>query len=350
VSARNDDIANLRDYVRGPGIDTRTWISYARIDPLTDDQGNQAIEFDDVDGQLYINCTLMPSNIPVRCRKGMLAAGSGEAVYFPHQPGDEVLVAIPEGNPRAGCVILCALNNAFDTFPTGSVAGVDPSQNAVGLFRMKAALTIESGASVMLRSAAAGAFLRLDGGGNVTLRDTAANVLQMTPDVFGYQNSEGDMVLQLDHNAQRFNLTIGQAQLMLSGDSSQAHPQSYLQAPSSLTVATAGGSINTAVEHVATTEAVANILAQVFNALGLTLTALGAAPLTGASLGALLVDPVFSATNIVPALTLASTSPLSPAVASVLASLFSSPSPKPPGVPGQGQTFPALGCAGFLAG
>lgn len=340
------DHATFGQAYAAPGMDPRTWISYAIVDVPGDGQGDsQTVEFDRDDGQLYVNLTLKPSDVPLRARVGMTAAGSGEAIYFPFCGGEEVLVAIPEGNLQAGAVILCRLNNAYDGFPFDSVGGGDPTKNATAIFRTRTPLTIESGASVQIRSAAAGALLLLSGQGNITLRDAKANVLQMSPDVFGFQNGDGDIVMQLDLNAKRYTLSIGQVALTLSGDAASANPQSLLQVPSTLAVGTSGLSINTAAEHVLTAEAFANLFVQFWLAVGVA----NPGPLTGVALAAAM------ATLFPASIATASATPQTPPVGAALAAAFANPAMLaakvlPSSVALGYQSFPGIGCAGFLAG
>lgn len=331
----------------GPGMDTRLWISYAIVDVPGDGQGDATtVEFDEDDGQIYVNCQLKPSDVPLRCRLGQLTAGSGEAFYFPFCGGEEVLVMVPDGNLMAGGVIVCRFNNKYDGFPFDSVGGGDPKTNSAAVWRVRTPLTIESGASVQIRSAAAGAMLLLSGLGNVTLRDGKANVLQMSPDVFGFQNEVGDVVMQLDLNAQRYSLAIGQVTLTLSGNAGGQNPQSLLQVPSTLAVGTVGLSVITAVEHVATTESIMNILGQLATLL---VAAPPSPPLTNNALGTLLLA------QIPLAIAAASSLPQLPAIGGALASAFLNPAMTtaktiPTNVAPGYQTFPGIGCSGFLAG
>jgi len=287
---------------------------------------------------MYVDVTLKPSDFPARARVGMIAAGAGEAAYFPFVGGDEVLVALPEGDVRAGAVIIARLNNRFDQFPTGSVGGKDPATNAFGMIRTRSALTIESGASIMLRSATEGAFLLLDAKGNVTLRDGAKGVLQMSADVFGYQDENTDVIFQFDLSGLRMNLMVGDASMILSGNGSGSNPQSYLGVPSSFTVATAGLDMNNAVEHVLTTEALCNLLTNVL----LAIAPVAVPPFAWA-------QPALSVA-IAAAVAASKTTPQVPVTATALASAFAAATLKPPGVPGQGQVLPGIGSAGFLTG
>jgi hypothetical protein len=349
------DEAALTKLVSRPGVDPRIWISFARVDDTTPETGD-AVQFDADDGQVYVNITLQPSTAPARARVGGMVAGPGEASYFPFVGGDELLVALPEGDVRAGAVIIARLNNRYDQFPTGSVGGKDPSTNAFGMIRTKSALTIESGASILVRSATAGAFLQLDAAGSITLRDGAKGALQMSADVFGYQDANSDVIFQFALPDLRMNLQVGDASMILSGNGSGSNPQSYLGVPSSFTVATAGLDMNNAVEHVLTTEAFCNLLAQVMNVLSVQVAAIPDPAVTGIplALSLLLANPLFSTASIAPGVTVTAAPPqgtaLNAAVGAAISSAFSSAFLKPPGVPGVGQVFPSIGSAGFHSG
>jgi len=340
---RNFDHATFAKAFSHRGIDPGIWISYARVDESTPETGDVVVA-DEEDGQVYVDVTLKPSDFPARARVGMIAAGAGEAVYFPLVGGDEVLVAIPEADVRAGAVIIARLNNRYDPFPRGSVAGKDGASNAFGMIRTRSAMTIESGQSIMLRSAAAGAFLLLDAKGNITLRDGAKGVLQMGADVFGYQDAETTTIFQLDLTNKRMNMVIGNAQFVLGGNGSDPFPQSFAQVPSTFAVAAGGLTINSAVEHVLTTEAFCNLIANVLVAAG----AAAVVPFSWLPPPPSTVSPLYGA--IAAAVALSLTTPQNPGVATALFTAFSTPTLKPPGTPGFGQLTPGIGSAGFLAG
>ena len=351
--ARSIDHASIGRAVSYPGIDPREWISFATVDQTTDAAPDQVVSVDADDGQVYVSCTLKPSDTPVRCRVGMLSAGPGEAVYFPFVSGDEVLVALPQGDPRAGATIIARLNNSYDPFPATSVAGADPALNSFGMIRTRSALTIESGATIMLRSAAAGAFLRLDAKGNCTLRDGSSGTLQMGAEVFGYQSGPGDVFLQLDLNEQRFNLKIGQASLLLAGSLAAAAAAgtpsgSFLMVPGSLTVSGGGAPPNTTVEHVLTTEAFANLLYQEFTTLSAAFLAAGAAPQTGGTIAAIINAWLLS--GFAPAIGVAGSSSLLPSIGLAIQAVFATAPPKLPPTTPAGQLSPSIGCPAFLSG
>ena len=299
-----------------PGIDPRQWISYGVVD-------EEAVTFDDDLGPL-VSTTLQPSGYQVTCRLGYGTAGNGEGEYHPFVPGDEVLVAIPEGNERAGCVIFCRLNNGVDKFPGSSVAGQDPTTNTFGFRRMRTPWVEEIAGPWLLRQATTGALLSFDTKGVVTLKDGQKAALQMTPDLFGYQSGDAKFLLQLDLTGKRFTLQVDDAVMTISG--SKASPaKSAIAIPGSFAITTSG---NPAAEHVATIEAIANVL-----------VALGS-----------VVAPPFTPANVAAAVTQASTTPLAPPVAAAIFGAFSSAKQKPPAVPGQGQLTPGIGCKGLLAG
>jgi len=322
LGAAKMDQRTLAEAFSYPGIDPRAWVSYAIVETVQAETENP-VEFDADDGQIYVNCVLKPSNQPCRARLGGAFSGPGEGFYSPFVGGEEVLLAIPEGDTKTGAVVLARLSNGYDGFPMGSVGGKDADTNTFTMMRSRPAITIESGASVLLRSASMGAMMQLAGTGAVTLRDGAADVLQISPDVFGYQNGEGTVIQQIDLNAKRFTLAVGDVLLTLSGDLGQPYPQSLIQVPSTLTLSASGSTMNNAVEHVTTTEAVANILANIV--------------------------PGGSAV-VAAAITAAAASPLSPLVSTAIQAAFATATAKPPGVPGLGQVAPGIGSVGVLTG
>jgi hypothetical protein len=248
-----------------PGIDPRIWTMYATVDHPTEGEGGQVIEFDEADGQPYLNCTIQPTGTPIRARVGMMNSGPGEGVWFPFVGGEEVLISVPNGNARSGCVVLARLPNAYDTFPTTSVGGVDPALNSASFIRSRPMMIIESGASAMLRSAPTGAMVLLSAQGNVTLRDGGANVLQMGPGVLGWQSKDGASILQMDVTNSRYYMQIGSGVVSISGSATGL--PSLVQSPTPLKVAAGGIGASGAKYHVATVEAVANILDKALTAV-----------------------------------------------------------------------------------
>jgi hypothetical protein len=200
------DSTSMAHLFSHPGADTRQWLSYGLVCQAVAG-GDQSVRFTDDTGAtlpqgVLVDVTLQPSGITVPCRVGAQSAGNGEGEFNPFGPGDEVLVAVPEGNERAGCVILCRLNNQFDTFPS-TVAGADPTQNNISFIRRLVPLIIESGQSVMIRSAASGAQLTIGMNstglmGGVILSDGATNNLLLSPTSITLQEATGVALIQID--------------------------------------------------------------------------------------------------------------------------------------------------------
>ena len=197
------DAAALRDLVRGPGIDPRQWISYGIVD--ADSPDAHSVRFNDDNGQalpegVLVAVTLQPSGIAVTCRVSSLNAGSGEGEFSPYGSGDEVIVAIPEGNERAGCVIIGRLSNAHDVFPQ-AVAGQDVTNNDTTFRRMKTPYVLETGASYMVRSALTGASLSIDPTGAVIINDGEGAMLALNQSIISLQDKTGAVMLQMDPDA-----------------------------------------------------------------------------------------------------------------------------------------------------
>lgn len=331
------DLTALAESMAGPGRDTRQWVSFGLVT-------EEPVDFDPDHGPL-VPVNLVPSEVEVLCRVAMQVGGNGEGEYYPFVEGDEVLVLVPGGNERGGCVIVGRLPNQRTPFPQTSVAGQDPSNNNFGFRRTKAPFTTEADGPMMMRQAASGAFLSLDAAGTVTLSNGERSALQLSADALTIQSGDGRALLQLDLTGSRGTLQMGSAVLTLA-DSTASPATSSLVTPSVLQLAAAGAP---PAEHVTTAEAVYNIFASVMAAFSAYLLTLPPAPLTTTSLAALLAPPAFSTTVLAPSVLLAVT-PLNPTVAAALVAYFATASGKPPAVPGQGQVLPGLGCAGLLAG
>lgn len=312
-----------------PGMDPRQWTSYGTVDA-------DEIEFDPSLGPL-IPVTLQPSQVQILCRTMSSVAGNGEGEYVPFVAGDEVLVAIPGGAERSGaCVILGKLNNERLPFPSDSVAGQDPTTNTFAFRRVRTPMVEEYEGPYIVRQATSGALLSIDTAGAVTIRDGTKAALQMGPDAFSYMSGDATAMLQLDLSGGRFTLQIGDALLTMSKGG--ASPEvNALAVPGILSVS---ASANPAAEHVLTTEALVNFLNNLFIQIGVAIPG----PITGAALAAAAI-PILSAT-----IAGAAVSPQLPPLAAALFAAFSAVLQKPPGVPGQGQLTPGLGCPGFLSG
>lgn len=326
-----------------PGVDPRQWVSMGTVSTDVDDP----VIFDEDLGQPLVAVTLQPSMVPVMARVAGQIAGNGEGEWHPFVPGDEVVVLLPEGREDSGAIIVGRCNNAIDKFPMESVAGQDPTMNAFAFRRRRTPFVEEYNGPIVLRSAKSGALLSIDNAGVITLKDAENSVLQMSPDVIGFQgpsseSSPPEFLLQLDLVGEHFLVQVKDAILSLS--SSSASPeQSTVTVPGPMTLGTGG---NAPIEHAVSTEAVANILFQAFTTLAATFTALAAAPQTGASIGAAITG--WLAAGLPASFTAAAATPINPALLGAIISAFAAPVQKQ-GAPG-GQPAPGIGCSSLFIG
>lgn len=222
--SRSFDGKEFAKAVSRPGIDPRQWISYGTIEPeeggtapdltTTDDNGNPSAV-----GPL-LTVKLHPSGMIVSCRVGSALAGNGEGEWHPFVQQDEVLVAIPEGNERAGCVILCRLNNSLDVWPA-KVAGMDATKNTVAFKRMRAPFAIESGEAILLRNSKTTAQLSLDQNGSFIANDGNGSAFILSSSVLGFGLKDNSSMIQI--NAETGDLLLQSndgTQLSLSDSSS----------------------------------------------------------------------------------------------------------------------------------
>lgn len=117
------DVSRVREALKGPGADTRYWVSYGTVGTV-DDQGNTNFEDPRAvhiapDG-VYCDVILMPTQLPVTCRYPGSAGGTGVQVITPIHPGDEVLVTLPDGSANSPPVIAAVLNSQSNKIPRGA--------------------------------------------------------------------------------------------------------------------------------------------------------------------------------------------------------------------------------------
>jgi hypothetical protein len=349
---------NMRDLgeaISHPGIDPRTWVSYALVD------SELPVDFSEEDYGPLVNVVLQPSDVPARCRVSGLIAGDGEAEYHPFMGGDEVIVLLPHGRPDADCVIVGRLNNARAKFPT-SVAGQDATKNAFGFSRKRTARLEEAAGPWMVRQATSGALMTMDDSGTITIRDGAGDALQISPDVMSLIDSGATFFLQIDISGERATLQANDARFVLAGTGASPGVSS-LAVPGLLTIMS---SKNVAAEHAVSTEAVANMLAQwglaiaalagstYTSAISLINTPMAGSPLTpiAAPFAGAMVAAFGAGTTLATAMTAAAASPLLPNVAAAIQGAFAAQPQKNSAtvVPGTGQAFPGIGSQGTLIG
>lgn len=371
--ARPIDARSLGEALAFPGIDPRTWFSFATVDPEVSD-----MEFDEDHGYL-VPITLQPSQVQCTgvCMQG--TAGQAEGEHVPFVEGDTLVVGIVQGMERAGVVVLGRVSNARAQ-PPKTVAGQDSTKNNSAWRKQRAPHLEEYGDRWTIRQASSEALLNVDAGGTWTMRDGGKGVLQLSSDVFSYQSGDLTMILQFDLAASRFSLQCGEAMLALSSlESLSDLPMSIssvLSVPGSMQIASSG---NLAGEHAASVEGTANFTLQWFQlfltALVAALDGVGATLAAGALVGTL-TPPTAVAVPLAPlgalwsaamapvdalvaslpgfiagGATAAAGAPQNPAIGgAIFAAMLAQPPKAVPAVPPLGQTQPGLGAAGLLIG
>ena len=207
---RGFDAPTLREAFKGPGQDTRAWFSIGLVDKETPDA--PSVEFDPEVGPL-VAVTLQPSNMPIVCR--VLGQGEGEWSVFVE--GDEVHVAIVDGDPKAGAVIVGRAPNGIDKMPD-TIAGQDATMNAFSWKQTRPPFIWEVADAWALRSAVTGALFRLGVDGSWTMSDGDNDYIAVTPDFITAQSGDASMLIQIDILNGRATMQAGDAQLQLSKD------------------------------------------------------------------------------------------------------------------------------------
>jgi len=128
------DTGRLANAVSRPGIDPRTWISYAAVDAVgIDTEG------------VFVDVELLPTREKMTARLGTIYAGPGYGFHIPVGVGDEVVVGIPNGDPMHGPTILARMQSASDELST------DAQAHSTDLV-----LVIKDGVSIRINVAGAG--------------------------------------------------------------------------------------------------------------------------------------------------------------------------------------------------
>lgn len=152
------DAGRLAQLVRGPGIDTRTWISLAIA------LGDSVVEgaTGGQSGGVFVDVMLMPTGEHYTARVGADYQGDGYGFYFGKiHADDELLVAAPSGDPAQGIVVTTKLSSAAEP----------PSDDAVNN-PDDVSLVVEKDHSLRLTVQGEGQVFISTGGGNATI-DTA---------------------------------------------------------------------------------------------------------------------------------------------------------------------------------
>lgn len=329
------DMKTMQAMLAGPGIDTRTWISYGTVTKETD-SGIKAVQFDDDYSQVLVAVTLQPNDTEVLCRVATGVAGNGEGEYFPFIQGDEVIVAVPMGDEKSGPVIIGRLNNASDKFPT-RVAGNEVNENKMAFLRMRTPMVIETGSSYLIQSSVTGAAIGIDQTGGIVVSGGDKAFLAIKPDFLGLQNKAGDVLMQIgtsgDGSTDYVAIEAKGVKLRFNSDTST--PSSILT-PGILGIGTSGSSPR---GHGVTVEQVIALI----NASWVTYGGLNPGPATGATMAAAFADPSGPAlVGPTSYILLASTTPMVGSLASLQVALSKPPNPDP--------SIVGAGIAGFLLG
>lgn len=228
-----------------PGGDTRQWFSFATVDRETPNQ--PSVRFTKEYGPL-VSVTLQPSGVPVVARVAGSVAGNGEAEWFPFLEGDEVLVALGDGDER-NCVIVGRMNQEIDQFPE-RVAGMDSTKNNFAFRRIRTPYVLETASSYLVRSSATGAFFGIDAQGSVTVSNGDSAFLALRADFLGMQSGDGAVLMQIDVSRSAVVLEGGGARLTVGATST-------FYSAGTLELGTSG---NQAAEHATSVEALAQVL------------------------------------------------------------------------------------------
>jgi hypothetical protein len=205
-----------------PGIDPRQWVSYGIVEQGTPDA--PPIRFKDDNGNPspygpMVDVRLQPSGIAVPCRVAYGVSGVGEGEWYPFVGGDEVIVLIPEGDERAGCVIIGRLNQEIDTWPI-VVAGQDSTKNTFGFKRMQTPYIVETAASYLVRSALTGSQIGIDQEGKVIVNDGDKNSMTLGPDSLGFSSGDQETFVTLFPGTKQVFLGADSASFLLDATES----------------------------------------------------------------------------------------------------------------------------------
>lgn len=105
------DVQRLASAVRGPGIDTRVWISLAIA------MGDSNVDLTQNKEGVFVDVKLMPSEEDATARVGPVYAGDGFGIFARIRKDDELVVAVPSGDQANGAVVINRLWSAADKPP-----------------------------------------------------------------------------------------------------------------------------------------------------------------------------------------------------------------------------------------
>lgn len=168
--ARHVDTGRLRHLISGPGVDTRFHIMEAVIDKVTVDP-NEGV---------FCDISLLPFEQPETAFLGVPYAGDNFGFYFPVEVDDIVLVAIPDGDPGAGPVIISRMWSAADK-PFAELRGTADSDNP-GQYDATSDVVLKTKSGTNYKTLVSGggtASTVVDGGGDSTTSVTGGGDISL---------------------------------------------------------------------------------------------------------------------------------------------------------------------------
>jgi hypothetical protein len=315
------DQVTAREAYAGPGMDTRQWITHGIVEPDTEDA--HSVLFMDSDGNplpngILVMVKLVSTGIVVPCRVTSHAAGEGEAEYSPFGPGDEVLVAVADGDERSGCYILGKMSNGPDVFPQ-TVAGQDVTQNSISFKRIQTPYILETASSLQFRQASTSASWSIDPTGNIIFSDGEGNNLVLNQSALILQESTGSALLQIDPEKLTIALQSNATALHLD----DANGSSFISS-NTLQIVTSGGGY--ALGHAITLEQAINLITNMVIALGTVAVCAPGSSFVILPPTALTVIPAAIAASIAPLTEVPIAGPIAGAISTALAGSVPDPS------------------------
>lgn len=167
MGRRNIDTGRLSHLVARPGIDTRYHLTLAVINE---------VRVDPQEG-VFADLSFLPSEEPETGMMGVPYAGNGFGFYFPLYEDDIVLVALPDGDPNAGPVIISRMWSSADR-PMTEIQGAADTQNQ-GQYHPSDDVVLRAKAGANTRiivSEGANVTITVEGAGNVNLKVNTGSV------------------------------------------------------------------------------------------------------------------------------------------------------------------------------
>lgn len=165
--AKHVSTGRLRSLVSGPGVDTR----YNLVEAVVD-----AVRIDPEEG-VFCDVSFLPEEEPETALMGVPYAGNNFGFYCPLYEDDIVLVAIPNGDPASGPVIISRMWSAADK-PFSDMRGSADTDNP-GQYHASddVILRCKPGANTrIIVSEGANVNITIEGSGNVNLKVDGGSV------------------------------------------------------------------------------------------------------------------------------------------------------------------------------